>query len=163
MNYQQIMAASSSPSSPREEGVGRGPRRGELIKNVPPLPSPLLHPMEEKEKSASLMPACQQPLRIIFAAIILALFWSVAVRAADRSDVLIADFEGTNYGSWTVTGEAFGPGPAQGTLPNQMNVDGFLGHGLVNSFFNGDKSTGTLTSASFKVQRHYIQFLIGGG
>src|SRR5216683_4870421 len=48
-------AASSSPSSPREERVGRGPRRGETNKNAPPLPSPLLHPMEEREKSRRLM------------------------------------------------------------------------------------------------------------
>src|SRR6266849_7688847 len=50
-------AASSSPSSPREERVGRGPRRGETNKHAPPLPSPLLHPMEEREKSRSLMQA----------------------------------------------------------------------------------------------------------
>ena len=48
-------AASSSPFSPREERVGRGPSRGEINKNAPPLPSPLLHPMEEREKSRSLM------------------------------------------------------------------------------------------------------------
>src|SRR5437899_3393393 len=48
-------AASSSPSSPREERAGRGPRRGETNKNAPPLPSPLLHPMEEREESSSLM------------------------------------------------------------------------------------------------------------
>src|SRR6267143_1040716 len=48
-------ATSSSPSSPREERVGRGPRRGETNKNAPPLPGPLLHPMEEREKSRSLM------------------------------------------------------------------------------------------------------------
>jgi len=52
-------AASSSPSSPREERAGRGPRRGETNKNAPPLPSPLLHPMEEREKSRSLMQPCQ--------------------------------------------------------------------------------------------------------
>src|SRR6266478_7904855 len=51
-------AASSSPSSPREERAGRGPRRGETNKNAPPLPSPLLHPMEEREKSRSLMQPC---------------------------------------------------------------------------------------------------------
>ncbi len=34
-------------SSPRDAGVGRGPRRG--ASNVPPLPGPLLHPMEERE------------------------------------------------------------------------------------------------------------------
>src|SRR5258708_18132653 len=51
-------AASSSPSSPREERAGRGPRRGETNKNAPPLPSPLLHPMEEREKSRTLMQPC---------------------------------------------------------------------------------------------------------
>src|SRR6266581_2503089 len=56
-------AASSSPSSPREERVGRGPRRGETNKNAPPLPSPLLHPMEEREKSRSLMQPCPRPRR----------------------------------------------------------------------------------------------------
>ncbi len=83
------------------------------------------------------------------------------LRAAD--DILIADFEGTNYGSWKTTGEAFGPGPACGTLPGQMHVDGFKGKGLVNSFFKGDGSTGTLTSPEFKIERKFIGFLIGGG
>ena len=32
---------------------------------------------------------------------------------AQRPEILIADFEGTNYGEWKATGEAFGPGPAQ--------------------------------------------------
>jgi len=36
---------------------------------------------------------------------------------ADADDILIADFENNTYGSWTVSGEAFGPGPAQGNLP----------------------------------------------
>ncbi len=83
------------------------------------------------------------------------------LRAAD--DIVIADFEGANYGNWNVTGEAFGPGPARGTLPGQMNVDGFKGKGLVNSFFKGDGSTGTLTSPEFKIEHKFISFLIGGG
>jgi len=49
-------------------------------------------------------------------------------------DVVVADFEGTGYGQWQVTGEAFGPGPAAGTLGRQMKVSGFQGEGLVNSF-----------------------------
>ena len=48
-------AASSSPSSPYEERVGRGPRRGETNQDAPPLPNPLLHPMEEREEARSLM------------------------------------------------------------------------------------------------------------
>ncbi len=84
-----------------------------------------------------------------------------AVHAAD--DIVIADFEGPDYGPWKSTGEAFGPGPAHGTLPGQMRVDGFQGNGLVISFYKGDHSTGTLTSPGFAIQRKYISFLIGGG
>ena len=86
---------------------------------------------------------------------------SSPANAAD--DILIADFEDTNYGRWKVTGEAFGPGPAHGTLPGQMRVEGYQGKGLVNSFYGGDQSTGTLTSPPFKIERKFISFLIGGG
>ena len=44
-----------------------------------------------------------------------------------------------------------------------MHVDGFRGQGLVNSFFQGDGTTGTLTSPEFKIERKFIAFLIGGG
>jgi fructan beta-fructosidase len=83
--------------------------------------------------------------------------------AADRKDLLIADFEGETYGDWKATGTAFGNGPARGTLPGQMPVSGYLGKGLVNSFNGGDKSTGTLTAPPFMVERKYINFLVGGG
>jgi sucrose-6-phosphate hydrolase SacC (GH32 family) len=78
-------------------------------------------------------------------------------------DLVLADFEGQSWGEWTATGTAFGTGPAHGTLPGQMPVEGFLGQGLVNSFNGGDASTGTLTSPPFQIQRKYISFLIGGG
>jgi fructan beta-fructosidase len=80
-----------------------------------------------------------------------------------RPDIMIADFEQPTYGDWTTTGTAFGPGPAQGTLPNQMPVSGYHGHGLVNSYLGGDRSIGTLTSPPFIIQRKVISFLIGGG
>jgi len=82
---------------------------------------------------------------------------------AQQRDILIADFEGDDYGEWQATGEAFGPGPAQGTLPNQMLVSGFEGKGLVNSYYGRDPTTGTLTSPEFVIERKYINFLIGGG
>ena len=87
---------------------------------------------------------------------------STLAQAGD-DDVLLADFEGKDYGAWKATGTAFGPGPARGTLPGQMPVSGYLGKGLVNSFFGGDASTGTLTSPPFKIERKYINFLVGGG
>src|SRR5262245_49155105 len=95
----------------------------------------------------------------------LAIGLSACVNAstAERDDILIADFEGATYGQWQVTGTAFGPGPARGTLPGQMPVSGYLGQRLVNSFYKGDDSVGTLTSPEFKVERKHINFLIGGG
>ena len=76
---------------------------------------------------------------------------------------LIADFEQKTYGLWKTTGTAFGTGPAQGSLPNQMAVSGYLGKGLVNSYLGGDTATGTLTSPLFTIKRRFINFLIGGG
>jgi len=84
-------------------------------------------------------------------------------RATERGDIVVADFEGDNYGDWTVTGDAFGSGPVRGSLPGQQNVSGFEGRSLVNTFRNGDRSTGTLTSPPFTIERPYLRFLIGGG
>lgn len=76
---------------------------------------------------------------------------------------ILADFEGQDYGDWKTTGAAFGPGPAQGRLADQNPVEGYLGHGLVNSYYHGDASTGTLTSPAFEITRPFLNFLMGGG
>lgn len=89
------------------------------------------------------------------------LMGSVVARADDP--VVLADFEGPDYGAWEVKGEAFGIAPAPGTLPGQMQVSGFIGKGLVNSFRGGDDTTGELTSPEFTMDRDAIHFLIGGG
>ncbi|NQU22042.1 MAG: hypothetical protein HQ567_12220 [Candidatus Nealsonbacteria bacterium] len=83
---------------------------------------------------------------------------------AERPPILLADFEGQDYGDWKVEGEAFGKGPARGTLDNQQPVSGFRGKGLVNTYLGGDdKLTGKLTSPEFTVDRRFLSFLIGGG
>jgi fructan beta-fructosidase len=99
-----------------------------------------------------------------------AALWTFLIRlpvaetpSVQSEDVLVADFEGETYGDWKVQGDAFGPGPARGTLANQMAVTGFLGKGLVNSYFHGDDTTGQLTSPPFRVERKFINFLVGGG
>ena len=81
----------------------------------------------------------------------------------ERPPVVFADFDGDDYGAWTVEGTAFGRGPARGTLPDQNPVDGFAGRGLVNSFAGGDASTGKLSSPVFTIERPWIGFLVGGG
>ena len=78
-------------------------------------------------------------------------------------DILVADFEGEDYGLWTVEGEAFGKRPAVANVSPRNKVTGHMGNGLVNSFLGGDRSTGILTSPEFTLQRRYINFRIGGG
>lgn len=82
---------------------------------------------------------------------------------ATRPPTVFADFEGGDYGDWTVEGEAFGQKPAPGTMPNQNPVSGFLGQGLVNTYLGSDVPQGKLTSPEFTIERPYLSFLIGGG
>jgi len=83
--------------------------------------------------------------------------------AAATDGSVFADFEGKTYGAWKAEGQAFGAGPAKGTLPRQMRVSGMRGKGMVNTFLNGDRSTGSLTSPEFTIKTDTITFLIGGG
>jgi len=101
--------------------------------------------------------------RTCYRALLLSLTMGAAVLADERPDLLVADFEGDTYGDWKVEGEAFGPGPAEGTLPGQMHVSGYQGRRLVNSFYRGDGTTGRLTSPPLRIERRYLNFLIGGG
>jgi fructan beta-fructosidase len=64
---------------------------------------------------------------------------------------------------WTPTGNFVGKGPVTGSLPGQSPVTGFLGNHLVNTFFSGDASEGTITSPTFSVNSKYINLLVGGG
>ena len=83
-------------------------------------------------------------------------------RPTPRPEIVFETFE-NDYSQWKVEGDAFGTKPATGTLPDQQSVSGFLGKGLVNTYLNGDKTTGRLTSPAFKIERRHIAFLIGGG
>jgi sucrose-6-phosphate hydrolase SacC (GH32 family) len=82
---------------------------------------------------------------------------------AQAPDQVFADFESSHYAAWKATGQAFGAGPAAGTLPRQMDVSGFAGKRLVNSYHGGDGTTGRLTSPEFDLRQKYVGFLIGGG
>ena len=82
---------------------------------------------------------------------------------APKEPEVFADFEGNGYNDWTVNGEAFGSRPARGTLEGQQDVSGFQGRGLVNTYNNGDRTTGKLLSPEFELRRPFINFLVGGG
>jgi non-lysosomal glucosylceramidase len=73
------------------------------------------------------------------------------------------DFE-SGYKDWTVTGTAFGSSPAAGSFGgDQDKLLNMGGHGVVNSWLNGDTSTGKMVSREFVIPDDYIVFMIGGG
>jgi levanase len=88
---------------------------------------------------------------------------SVAGAYTPPSGNLYAGFDGTDFGSWTVTGDAFGTAPTPGNAPGQGGVSGWIGAGLANSFHNFDAGKGSLTSPGFTITQPYVNFLVGGG
>ncbi len=78
-----------------------------------------------------------------------------------KDDILMADFEGTNFGEWTATGDAFKTGPTD----TKGRIVGFQGRRVLDTFIanESDKPTGTLTSPEFTIDRKRVNFLIGGG
>jgi fructan beta-fructosidase len=87
----------------------------------------------------------------------------LSVTACERNvDLVFMDFEGSDYGDWQVTGDAFGSAPASSSTENQENVTGFKGKGFANSFLGGEESRGTLTSPNLVIHQPFINFLIGG-
>ncbi len=81
---------------------------------------------------------------------------------AAENDIVIADFEQTDYGNWQIIGDAFGEQPAHAET-HKNRASGYLGKGFLNTYLNGDKSTGELISPPFRIGRKHINFLIGGG
>ncbi len=97
---------------------------------------------------------------------------STKPRADKRPDIVFDDFEKPTYEGWTVTGTAFGSGPAtQAQVPDYQGELGIHGQRTVNTHASApgrdvgarDAATGTLTSAPFVIARDYITFLVGGG
>lgn len=85
------------------------------------------------------------------------------VTGCSSGDIIIDDFESGTYDKWTIEGTAFGTVPVQGGYPNQQEVNGFDGKYLANSYNGGDQSKGSLSSSEFRIEREYINFLLGGG
>lgn len=83
--------------------------------------------------------------------------------AASAGDLVIADFESQDYGTWKSTGTAFRRGPAWREQLTTLEIENGHGHGVASSEIEGDGPMGTLTSPGFKIERAYIAFRIAGG
>ena len=88
-----------------------------------------------------------------------------------RPDILVEDFE-KGYGAWKTEGEAFGVQPLnRAVIPPYQGALGGEGGCVVNSHGSApgqsleekDACIGKLTSPSFKIERKFLSFYIGGG
>lgn len=79
-----------------------------------------------------------------------------------QKEIMIDDFESGTYDKWTVEGESFGDAPNQ---PNrkEVNLDEINGKYIADSYINNDDLIGSIISDEFKIERNYINFMIGGG
>lgn len=75
---------------------------------------------------------------------------------------VLADFEGDDFGDWTVEGRAFGSGPEK--YPPVGTV-GMIGHGVASSYRGTSGGTGRLTSPKFPLVGpvNLLAFRIAGG
>jgi hypothetical protein len=89
-----------------------------------------------------------------------------------KPDVVFEDWNKDTYKGWTVEGTAFGTGPIRkSAIPDYQGDVGGDTERVVNSHATApgadvggkDAATGKLTSRSFKIERPFVQFWIGGG
>ncbi len=81
-----------------------------------------------------------------------------------QSSVVLADFEGSTWGEWRVTGDAFVTKPASDALyPGKIR--GFVGKGFVCTLDSrkGNRATGRAVSPIFVIDKPMIAFKVGGG
>ncbi|RYG21459.1 hypothetical protein EON82_18800 [bacterium] len=71
---------------------------------------------------------------------------------------------GTNeHGAWTMSGDAFRSGRVSEDLLVRLEITGTRDNAVISSEIEGDRPQGTATSPSFRIERDYVSFLIGGG
>jgi sucrose-6-phosphate hydrolase SacC (GH32 family) len=90
------------------------------------------------------------------------LFVSSNTAAADEPDIVLADFEGDDYGAWRTEGEAFGTRPMRDGKPKPLKTTQYLGKGIAGTEPGKEDLTGTLLSDEFTLDRPYLNFLVAG-
>jgi len=89
------------------------------------------------------------------------LFFAASLRG---EVILLENFDGDGFGTWTVEGTGFGLAPVPGRLDGVNGVfTGFGGGGHVCSAHGGDAAQGSLTSPEFTLSQPHLAFLVAGG
>lgn len=75
---------------------------------------------------------------------------------------VLQDFEGTDFGDWTVSGKALGTGPMHENF-RQWHVVGYQGSKFANSYGDPWTQDAELLSPEFTIDHRFLNFLVGAG
>lgn len=125
------------------------------------LELPILH---GHYRPALRLPRDERPRLYTGAKIVPDSIWIPAVRAtAPAGAKVLFDFEHVTFDGWRRTGNAWGNGPVQTSLPGQPIVLGASGQRFATSIHDGDAATGRLSSAPFPLEASRLTLRLGGG
>lgn len=82
---------------------------------------------------------------------------------ASADDLPVAPITSSGYHPWVASGSAFRLGPAHGDLLRKLEIVNAASDAVISSELEDDRPTGSLVSPSFRIQRNFVTFLIGGG
>ena len=110
------------------------------------------------------LPENERPRLYTGAKIVPDMIWVPAVRAVAPSGATSKfDFEQITWDGWKKTGNAWGNGPTQTSLPGQPLVLGASGQRFATSMSDGDVAIGRITSPSFALDASRLTMRLGGG
>jgi hypothetical protein len=110
------------------------------------------------------LPSTERPRLFTGAKIVPDSIWLPAVTAKPPDGASpLHDFERVMWDGWRKTGNAWGNGPVQTSLPGQPIALGASGQRFATSMHDGDASIGRITSPPFALDATKLTLRLGGG
>jgi hypothetical protein len=125
------------------------------------LEMPVLH---SNYRPALKLPGDERPRTFTGAAVVPDAIWVPILKAAPPAGAkALFDFEQLSWDGWRKTGNAWGNGPAQTSVPGQPIVNGTTGQRFATSAHDGDAGTGRLTTPPFLLDGAKLTVRLAGG
>jgi hypothetical protein len=110
------------------------------------------------------LPPNERPRLFTGAKIVPDAIWIPATKATPPTGATsVFDFEQLSWDGWRKTGNAWGMGPVQTSMPGQPIVIGASGQRFGTSMHDGDAASGRLTTPAFTLDGAKLMLRLGGG
>jgi hypothetical protein len=125
------------------------------------LELPVLH---SNYRPALTLPPDERPRLFTGAKVVPDAIWVPALKAAPPAGAKsLFDFEQLTWDGWRKSGNAWGVGPVQTSVPGEPIVIGATGQRFATSAHDGDASTGRVTTPPFLLDGSKLTLSLGGG